>query len=124
MEHEASHSDSPADSTDGWDVAALTYHELKDVDVALSLVTNLQDDPPISPMESKRLCRKIDWHILPLLCLVYTCTFSAYRGLWIVVDSFRSAIYRQVSLLSHSVFFAPSISARVGAHSLVHPFWV
>ena len=46
--------------------------DLKAFDVGLALVAGHDEDPDISPLESKRLRRKIDRHLLPLLFLVYT----------------------------------------------------
>ena len=46
--------------------------DLKALDVGLSLVAGHTQDAEISPQESKRLRRKIDRHLLPLLCFIYT----------------------------------------------------
>ncbi|KZS96309.1 MFS general substrate transporter [Sistotremastrum niveocremeum HHB9708] len=42
------------------------------IDVAAELVLGHSDDAEPSAQESKRLRRKLDWHILPLLALIYT----------------------------------------------------
>ena len=46
--------------------------DLKALDVGLTLVAGHGEDPDVSPQESKRIRRKIDRHLLPLLFLVYT----------------------------------------------------
>lgn len=56
-----------------YDDAKLIHGELRTFDVGLALVA--QDhlkEPETSAEESVKLRRKIDWHLLPLLCLVYT----------------------------------------------------
>lgn len=47
------------------------HGNLASLDVGLKLVTNTEDED-FSPKEMKRLRRKIDCFILPLLCLIYT----------------------------------------------------
>lgn len=58
---------------------------LKELDVALSFALGHADDPDLSPAETARLRRKLDWHLLPLLCAIYTgpCQSSPH------CDSFR-----------------------------------
>lgn len=46
--------------------------DLKALDVGLVLIVDRVDDPPVSPNESKRIRRKVDRHILPLLFFIYT----------------------------------------------------
>jgi len=41
------------------------------VDVAVELVLN-DNQPDVSPEESRRLRIKCDWHLFPILCAVYT----------------------------------------------------
>ena len=43
-----------------------------EVDVTVGLVVGHDDDAPVSAEESRRLRIKMDWHILPLLWMVYT----------------------------------------------------
>ncbi|KDQ58426.1 hypothetical protein JAAARDRAFT_176361 [Jaapia argillacea MUCL 33604] len=45
------------------------------VDVAVGLVTGHADDADIDPQESRRLRIKLDWHLLPLLFVIYTVQF-------------------------------------------------
>ena len=49
----------------------LIHGDLKQLDVGLKLVAGHSDEPEVSPQESKRLRRKIDRHLLPLLCAIY-----------------------------------------------------
>lgn len=51
---------------------AVVVNEIKTLDVGLTLVANCAHDAPIDSNESKRVCRKVDLHILPLLFLIYT----------------------------------------------------
>ncbi|KAJ3558280.1 hypothetical protein NM688_g1012 [Phlebia brevispora] len=46
--------------------------QLKTFDVSLALLKDEQDTTPLSANASKRIRRKVDWHLLPLLCLIYT----------------------------------------------------
>lgn len=44
------------------------------VDVAVDLVAGEHaDDAPIEPEVARRIRNKIDWHLLPLFFLLYTC---------------------------------------------------
>ncbi len=44
------------------------------VDVAVDLVAGAHaDDAPVSPEVARRIRNKIDWHLLPMLFLLYTC---------------------------------------------------
>jgi hypothetical protein len=43
------------------------------VDVVVGLVAYHDQDAEIDPAESKKLLNRLDWHILPLLCGLYTC---------------------------------------------------
>ena len=52
--------------------AELIHGTYKSLDVGLKLVTGHSDEPEVSPEESKRLRRKIDRHLLPMLCVIYT----------------------------------------------------
>ncbi|KAL5522700.1 hypothetical protein ACEPAG_8718 [Sanghuangporus baumii] len=55
--------------------AEYIHGNLKHLDVALELVAGHSDEQEISPEESKRLRRKIDRYLLPLLCVIYTIQF-------------------------------------------------
>lgn len=60
---------SPADKDSSVD---LIYGDLKELDVGLALIVNREEDEiPLSLDESKRILRKVDMHVLPLLCLVF-----------------------------------------------------
>ncbi|THH12134.1 hypothetical protein EW145_g185 [Phellinidium pouzarii] len=48
------------------------YGDLKNLDVGLELVAGVDEHAEFSPQEAKRLRRKLDWHLLPMLCLIYT----------------------------------------------------
>ncbi|KDR73634.1 hypothetical protein GALMADRAFT_251402 [Galerina marginata CBS 339.88] len=45
---------------------------LQDVDVA----AGLDSDTPLDPEVAARLRRKIDWHLMPLMCIMYLMTFA------------------------------------------------
>ena len=45
--------------------------DLKTLDVALSLVAG-HEDYEVTPEESRRICTKLDWHLLPLLFAIDT----------------------------------------------------
>ncbi|GLB34691.1 putative membrane transporter [Lyophyllum shimeji] len=45
-----------------------------DVDVAAALAPG--SDVPLDPAEAQRLKRKIDWHLMPLMCILYAMTFA------------------------------------------------
>lgn len=50
----------------------LIYGDLKELDVGLALIVDREDEEvPLSLNESKRILRKVDMHVLPLLCLVF-----------------------------------------------------
>ncbi|KAI5118501.1 hypothetical protein M0805_004001 [Coniferiporia weirii] len=53
------------------------HSELKELDVALMLVAGHAEGAvtEFTSQELKRIRRKIDWHLLPLLCLIYTVQF-------------------------------------------------
>ncbi|KAH8113932.1 MFS general substrate transporter [Phellopilus nigrolimitatus] len=51
------------------------HGELKNLDVGLALITGSIENGDLTPQEAKRLRRKIDWHLLPLLFLIYTVQF-------------------------------------------------
>ncbi|EJC99279.1 MFS general substrate transporter [Fomitiporia mediterranea MF3/22] len=55
--------------------AELIHGTYKSLDVGLRLVSGHTDEPEVSPAESKRLRRKIDWRLLPMLCIIYTVQF-------------------------------------------------
>ena len=79
MASEKSPSISSTDAKVFTNVAVFAPAELKALDVAraLALVKNPDNDmsiEPVSPAESARLLRKIDWHLLPLLFFVNTGT--------------------------------------------------
>jgi MFS family permease len=52
-------------------------HTAQEFDVSLKLpgMLGMHDEAEIDPVESKRVKRKLDWHILPLLCAIYTLQF-------------------------------------------------
>jgi MFS family permease len=52
-------------------------HTAQEFDVSLKLpgMLGVHDDDEVDPAESKRVKRKLDWHILPLLCGIYTLQF-------------------------------------------------
>ena len=54
----------------------LIHGDFKRMDVGLRLVTGHSEEPEVPPGESKRIRRKIDWHLLPLLCIIYTGTLA------------------------------------------------
>lgn len=56
----------------------LLHGDYKSLDVGLALVAGHADEPELTPQESKRLRRKIDWHLLPMLCLIYTGALSLF----------------------------------------------
>jgi hypothetical protein len=43
----------------------------KDVDAALIFLDNEEAVPPMSESDEKRLLRKIDWHMMPLMTCCY-----------------------------------------------------
>lgn len=45
---------------------------IREVDVAASL----DSDKPLDPMVAARIRRKIDWHLMPLMCIMYLMTFA------------------------------------------------
>ena len=45
---------------------------IQDLDVGLALAAGHVNDSALDPAACGRLRRKLDWHILPLLCAVYT----------------------------------------------------
>ncbi|KAL5523135.1 hypothetical protein ACEPAF_1402 [Sanghuangporus sanghuang] len=53
----------------------LVHGDFKRMDVGLKLVTGHSKEPEVTPDESKRLRRKIDWNLLPLLCAIYMVQF-------------------------------------------------
>lgn len=69
----------PTDSTE------FIHGDLRSLDVGMKLAAKHGADPELSPQESARLRRKIDWHLLPLLCLIYT-------GEWVKTQSLSSSI--------------------------------
>ncbi|KAI5121702.1 hypothetical protein M0805_002095 [Coniferiporia weirii] len=75
--HGTSRSNSFVDQKEKDGAASTEYihSDLKNLDVGLALVAGHADEAELTPQESKRLRRKIDWHILPLLCLIYTVQF-------------------------------------------------
>jgi len=42
------------------------------VDVVVGLVAHHDQDVDLDPIATKKLLNKLDWHILPLLCGLYT----------------------------------------------------
>lgn len=56
----------------------LLHGDYKSLDVGLALVAGHADEPELTPQESKRLRRKIDWRLLPMLCLIYTGAFVQF----------------------------------------------
>ncbi|KIK59492.1 hypothetical protein GYMLUDRAFT_44465 [Collybiopsis luxurians FD-317 M1] len=55
-----------------------TFKALKDseVDIAAQLVVGADGDKELDPQVAKKLLRKIDLHIMPLMCLMYLMTFA------------------------------------------------
>ncbi|KAG8855945.1 hypothetical protein FRB91_001465 [Serendipita sp. 411] len=49
----------------------------KDLDISLALpgMTGVHEEDDLDPYESKRVKRKIDWRVMPLLCAIYTLQF-------------------------------------------------
>ncbi|KAJ3576892.1 hypothetical protein NP233_g110 [Leucocoprinus birnbaumii] len=47
-----------------------------EVDVAAKLAASADSDAPLSPEAAARLRRKIDWHLMPLMCTMYLMTFA------------------------------------------------
>ncbi|THG94563.1 hypothetical protein EW026_g6935 [Hermanssonia centrifuga] len=74
---ETSHSGSFIEKASTHDSGSIdvVHGELKSLDVGLALVADRSEDADLSPQESKRLRRKIDWHLLPMLFLIYTVQF-------------------------------------------------
>ncbi|TDL22854.1 MFS general substrate transporter [Rickenella mellea] len=54
------------------DLSHVDQSKLREVDVAIGIAAGHTNDEEISPEEAKRIRRKLDWHILPLLFLLYT----------------------------------------------------
>lgn len=52
--------------------ASSTVHSY-DVDVGTQLID--ETDSPLTPQEASRLRAKIDWHIMPFMCIMYLITF-------------------------------------------------
>lgn len=69
---DTSRANSFVDEKSGGSETEFIHDELKRLDIGLALLKGHTEDAAISPEESKRLRRKIDWHLLPLLCLIYT----------------------------------------------------
>ena len=50
--------------------------DAKDGDVALNLFTKGQElADPIDPVAEKKLLRKIDWMVIPFICITYLVTY-------------------------------------------------
>ena len=49
----------------------LVHGDFKRMDVGLKVVAGHSEEPEISPSDAKRIRRKIDWNLLPLLCVIY-----------------------------------------------------
>lgn len=54
------------------DLSHVDQSKLREVDVAIGIAAGHTNDEEITPEEAKRIRRKLDWHILPLLFLLYT----------------------------------------------------
>ncbi|KII89198.1 hypothetical protein PLICRDRAFT_599098 [Plicaturopsis crispa FD-325 SS-3] len=66
--------DSPLDSSEKQSHVGHTFDK-DEVDVAAQLTAGASDTT-LDPQEALRLRRKIDWHIMPLMCLMYLMTFA------------------------------------------------
>ncbi|PPR05104.1 hypothetical protein CVT26_012340 [Gymnopilus dilepis] len=64
--------DSSSDTTEKKVPQTHAIVDLSDVDVA----AKLDSDVPLDPEVAARLKRKIDWHLMPLMCLMYLMTFA------------------------------------------------
>jgi len=70
-QQESSLNDEKTVSWDATSVEVVNYE--KGVDVSVDLVAGVHaDDAPLNPAEARRIRRKIDWQLLPLLFLLYT----------------------------------------------------
>ncbi|KAF7440591.1 hypothetical protein PC9H_000937 [Pleurotus ostreatus] len=56
------------------DDTQIVDRKLEDVDVAAQLAAG--SDEVINPVIAARLRRKIDWHLMPLMCIMYLMTFA------------------------------------------------
>ncbi|KAJ3554235.1 hypothetical protein NM688_g3211 [Phlebia brevispora] len=75
MATDVSRTDSLDDEKVRYDDIDLIHGDFKTLDVGLTLVVDQSDDTPLQAKDAKRLRRKIDWHLLPLLCMIYTAQF-------------------------------------------------
>ncbi|KAF7798393.1 hypothetical protein EIP86_009614 [Pleurotus ostreatoroseus] len=76
------------------DDVKLIHGNLKTFDVGLALAAQDQlEEGDVSAGESARLCRKIDWHLLPLLCFVYTRLIADNRLTTSEFNTLSSAFY-------------------------------
>ena len=55
------------------DIITLAKQRALDISLALPGVAGVHNDNEIDPVDSLRVKRKLDRHILPILCLLYTC---------------------------------------------------
>lgn len=61
------------------------HADLRALDVGLALAAGHEHDADLSPEESGRLRRKCDWHLLPLLCAIYTgAPFASCAAVWVL----------------------------------------
>ncbi len=86
---ETSHSGSFIEKASTHDSGSIdvVHGELKSLDVGLALVADRSEDADLSPQESKRLRRKIDWHLLPMLFLIYTGRSTIFSLVLMIVSN-------------------------------------
>ena len=75
MDIEQQYSNSAENEKCSFESTELVQGDLKTLNVGLILIVDRPGEDSLSPEESRRLRRKIDWHLLPLLCLIYTGVF-------------------------------------------------
>ena len=72
MSFDTTRTPSFSDEKDVNETIDVVLDKLRALDVGLTLVADHSHDAPVPANESRRLCRKVDLHILPLLFLIYT----------------------------------------------------
>lgn len=69
-------------------------HMIGDNDVAMEFAQNIEEDFIIDPQEEKRLVRKIDMYLLPLICILYALQFMDKNSLnWASVLGVRTDLH-------------------------------
>lgn len=69
-------------------------HMLGDNDMAMEFAQNIGDDFEIDPAEEKKLVRKIDLYLLPLVCILYALQFMDKNSLnWASVLGLRTDLH-------------------------------